>query len=73
MYMFLLLRSFCHLNKIKIRFFVIAFTRLHRTRFFITLFIPHFLNKTTSVAENRGVITENRGVLTTCPNLTFVS
>ena len=57
----LLLRLFCRLNKVKIRFFttlcisyhimvVLLFGRL-KTVYFITLFTPYFLNKTTLVAH----------------------
>jgi len=47
----LLLRLFCCFNKVNMRFFSIVFIRLKETRLFITLFIPHFVNKTTLVAH----------------------
>ena len=54
-YISLLLRLFRYLNKVKMRFSTITFMRLNdtKTRFLSTLFLPHFINKTTSVAACR--------------------
>ena len=48
-----LLRSFCYLNKVKIRFCTIVFTRLNTTKLSISSFLPYLNNKTTSVAARR--------------------